>query len=78
MKKIITLSILLLVATIATAQIRVGDAVVPYKVNFEGEELIEHKVFKTYMVRKKQGKSQIKHLKSKGKSKSTLAQNCPV
>ncbi|AXT55536.1 chalcone isomerase family protein [Aquimarina sp. MMG015] len=39
MKKIITLSILLVVTTITTAQIRVGDAVIPYKVNFEGEEL---------------------------------------
>lgn len=37
---------------------------------FEKNELIEHKVFKTYMVRKKQGKNQIKHLESKGKSKA--------
>lgn len=36
----------------------------------EGAHIIEHKVFKSYMVRKKQGKSQIKHLKTKGKSKA--------
>lgn len=29
-----------------------------------------HKVFRSYMVRKKQGKSQIKHLKTKGKSRA--------
>ncbi|MBQ4822510.1 chalcone isomerase family protein [Aquimarina sp. MMG016] len=39
MKKIITLSIVLVVTTMVTAQIRVGDAVIPYKVTFEGEEL---------------------------------------
>lgn len=37
---------------------------------FEGEENIDHKVFHAYMVRKKQGKSQIKYLKSKGKSRA--------
>lgn len=37
---------------------------------YEEGLLIEHKVIKTYMVRKKQGKSQIKHLNSKGKSKA--------
>lgn len=31
---------------------------------------IEHKVFRAYMVRKKQGKSQIKYLKTKGKSRA--------
>ena len=36
----------------------------------EDEEIIEHKVFKSYMVRKKQGKSQLKYLKTKGKSKA--------
>jgi len=36
---------------------------------FEGGELLYHKVIKKYMVRKKQGKSQIKHLNSKGKSR---------
>lgn len=47
--------------------IQAGSCALAY---YEGDELIEHKVFKTYMVRKKQGKSQIKHLKSKGKSKA--------
>lgn len=37
---------------------------------FENDVNLDHKVFKSYMVRKKQGKSQIKHLKSKGKSKA--------
>lgn len=37
---------------------------------FEGEKCLEHKVFGSYMVRKKQGKSQIKHLKTKGKSRA--------
>lgn len=36
----------------------------------EGEDIVDHKVFKSYMVRKKQGKSQIKYLKTKGKSKA--------
>lgn len=36
---------------------------------FENGELRLHKVIKTYMVRKKQGKSQLTHLKTKGKSK---------
>lgn len=37
---------------------------------FEDEQCLEHKVFGSYMVRKKQGKSQIKHLKTKGKSRA--------
>lgn len=37
---------------------------------FEDELCLEHKVFGSYMVRKKQGKSQIKHLKTKGKSRA--------
>ncbi|MCE7990782.1 MAG: hypothetical protein HEP71_02330 [Roseivirga sp.] len=37
---------------------------------FEDEKCLEHKVFGSYMVRKKQGKSQIKHLKTKGKSRA--------
>jgi hypothetical protein len=37
---------------------------------FRGEQCLEHKVFGAYMVRKKQGKSQIKHLKTKGKSRA--------
>lgn len=44
-----------------------GQAALAYG---EGTHIIEHKVFKAYMVRKKQGKSQIKHLKTKGKSKA--------
>lgn len=36
---------------------------------FEEGELIYHKAITAYMVRKKQGKSQIKHLNSKGKSR---------
>ena len=36
---------------------------------FSGGRNIDHKVFRAYMVRKKQGKSQIKHLKTKGKSR---------
>ncbi len=37
---------------------------------FQDEECLEHKVFTAYMVRKKQGRSQIKHLKTKGKSRA--------
>ena len=37
---------------------------------FENGELADHKVFRAYMVRKKQGMSQIKHLKTKGKSRA--------
>lgn len=37
---------------------------------FEGERNVDHKVFRAYMVRKKQGKSQIKYLKTKGKSRA--------
>ncbi len=37
---------------------------------FEKDKAIEHKAFTSYMVRKKQGKSQIKHLKTKGKSRA--------
>lgn len=37
---------------------------------FQGEKCLEHKVFTAYMVRKKQGTSQIKHLKTKGKSRA--------
>lgn len=46
---------------------RAGQAVTGY---FHGGELIDHKVFRAYMVRQKQGKSQIKHLKTKGKSRA--------
>jgi len=44
-----------------------GMAAVGY---FENGENIDHKVFRAYMVRKKQGKSQIKYLKTKGKSRA--------
>ncbi|MCF1752671.1 hypothetical protein [Mariniradius sediminis] len=37
---------------------------------FENGEISSHKVFRAYMVRKKQGKSQIKYLKTKGKSRA--------
>lgn len=38
--------------------------------NFKGRETLDHKVIRAYMVRKKQGKSQIKYLKTKGKSRA--------
>ncbi|WP_114751916.1 hypothetical protein [Pleomorphovibrio marinus] len=44
-----------------------GIAVVGF---FEEENLMEHKVFRGYLVRKKQGKSQIRHLNEKGKSRA--------
>ncbi|MEX2569193.1 MAG: hypothetical protein WD431_24830 [Cyclobacteriaceae bacterium] len=47
--------------------VRAGIASVGY---FEEGENIEHKVFRSYMVRKKQGKSQVKYLKTKGKSRA--------
>lgn len=47
--------------------IRSGIAVTGY---FEDGEVMDHKVFRAYMVRKKQGKSQIKYLKTKGKSRA--------
>ncbi len=50
----------------ALVLIRAGQAVTGY---FHRGELIDHKVFRAYMVRQKQGKSQIKHLKTKGKSR---------
>lgn len=37
---------------------------------FEDGNNLDHKVFKSYMVRMKQGKSQIKYLKTKGKSRA--------
>lgn len=37
---------------------------------FENDLNLDHKVFKSYMVRKKQGKSQIKYLNAKGKSRA--------
>ncbi|MDF2157971.1 hypothetical protein [Algoriphagus sp. CAU 1675] len=47
--------------------IRAGQACTGY---IHNGELMDHKVFRAYMVRKKQGKSQIKHLKTKGKSRA--------
>lgn len=47
--------------------IRAGQAVTGH---FHRGSLIDHKVFRAYMVRQKQGKSQIKHLKTKGKSRA--------
>lgn len=37
---------------------------------FEGRKNLDHKVIRAYMVRKKQGTSQIKYLKTKGKSRA--------
>lgn len=47
--------------------VRAGTAALGY---FEEGVNTEHKVFRAYMVRKKQGKSQIKYLKTKGKSRA--------
>ena len=47
--------------------VRSGMASVGY---FENGENIDHKVFRAYMVRKKQGMSQVKYLKTKGKSRA--------
>jgi hypothetical protein len=44
-----------------------GEAALAYS---EEDQIVEHKTVKAYMVRQKQGKSQIKHLKTKGKSKA--------
>lgn len=51
----------------ALVMIRAGQAVVGY---FHDGNLLDHKVFRAYMVRQKQGKSQIKYLKTKGKSRA--------
>lgn len=47
--------------------IRSGVASAGY---FEDGENIDHRVFRAYMVRKKQGMSQLKYLKTKGKSRA--------
>lgn len=47
--------------------IRAGIASTGY---FHNGKLIDHKVFRAYMVRQKQGKSQVKYLKTKGKSRA--------
>ncbi|WP_296702996.1 hypothetical protein [Algoriphagus sp.] len=52
---------------LALVMIRAGIAATGY---FHNGELIDHKVIRAYMVRQKQGKSQIKYLKTKGKSRA--------
>lgn len=47
--------------------VKAGQATVGY---FHHEKMEDHKVFRAYMVRQKQGKSQIKYLKTKGKSRA--------
>lgn len=47
--------------------VRAGQAAVGY---FHQGQLIDHKVIRAYMVRQKQGKSQFKYLKTKGKSRA--------
>ncbi|MEN2282065.1 hypothetical protein AAGF08_07995 [Algoriphagus sp. SE2] len=52
---------------LALVMIRAGIAATGY---IHNGALIDHKVFRAYMVRQKQGKSQIKYLKTKGKSRA--------
>lgn len=52
---------------LAIVMIRAGIACTGY---FHQGEMQDHKVFRAYMVRQKQGKSQIKYLKTKGKSRA--------
>jgi hypothetical protein len=47
--------------------VRAGQAAVGY---FHQGKLLDHKVFRGYLVRQKQGKSQFKYLKTKGKSRA--------
>ena len=47
--------------------VRAGQAAVGY---FHQGILLDHKVFRGYLVRQKQGKSQFKYLKTKGKSRA--------
>mgnify|MGYP005749036795 CR=1 FL=1 len=49
------------------ALVKAGQACVGY---FHQGNMEDHKVFRAYMVRQKQGKSQIKYLKTKGKSRA--------
>lgn len=51
----------------AVVLIKAGQAVTGY---FHQGILLDHKVFRAYMIRQKQGKSQIKYLKTKGKSRA--------
>lgn len=52
---------------LALTGIRAGQAFVGY---FNQGVLEDHRIFRAYMVRKKQGKSQLKYLKTKGKSRA--------
>ncbi len=52
---------------LALVMIRAGIATTGH---FHNGEMLDHKVFRAYMVRQKQGKSQIKYLKTKGKSRA--------
>lgn len=52
---------------IAFVLVKAGTASVGF---FENGHLSNHKVFRAYMIRKKQGTSQIKYLKTKGKSRA--------
>src|SRR6187200_2123635 len=47
--------------------IQSGNCAVGY---YEDGQNVDHKVFRSYMIRKKQGTSQIKYLKTRGKSKA--------
>ena len=47
--------------------IQAGHAALGY---YQGDKLKQHKVIRKYMVRKKQGKAQLKYLKTKGKSRA--------
>lgn len=49
------------------ALISAGQAALGY---YHQGRLVEHKIFRAYLVRQKQGKSQYKHLKTKGKSRA--------
>lgn len=51
-----------LIVLITTGQASIGI--------FKNKENLEHKVIRKYMIRKKQGKSQLKYLKTKGKSRA--------
>ncbi|TAE44361.1 MAG: hypothetical protein EAZ89_21695 [Bacteroidetes bacterium] len=51
----------------AIALVQLGGASLGY---FEAGEVTDHKVFKKYMSRRKQGRSQISYLKTRGKSKA--------
>ncbi|MGB0430211.1 MAG: hypothetical protein ACPGLV_07030 [Bacteroidia bacterium] len=53
--------------TVCIVLIQAGEAAMGL---INNSELIKHKVIRKYMVRKKQGKMQLKHLKTKGKSRA--------